>query len=133
MLPAMDFDELNDAMAESNRRARRGRTIARQMFASTVALVMVAFALFAAAPTGMGSFGPSPIEGVLTMPIGQLGLVGLAAGLFWMWRIVRPDPDPDAWSWRHLQSSLPVSMRRLQVASASIGRCRRTPSPSATT
>ncbi len=101
MLPAMDFDELNDAMAESNRRARSGRTIARHTFASTVLLVMVTFIVVAAAPTGMGPVTP-PIEMMLTTPLGQLGLVGLATGLFWMWRIVRADPDPDARSWRYL-------------------------------
>lgn len=96
MLPAMDFDELNDAMAESNRRARRGRTFARLTFASTVALVMFAFFLLAAAPGMMGGMG-----GPDTSQIDILGLVGLATGLYWMWRIVRADPDPDARSWRY--------------------------------
>ena len=102
MLSAMDFDELNDAMAESNRRARRGRTFARLTFASTVALVMFAFILLVAAPTGMGGGMGGPDTSRIDTMLTIIGLVGLATGLFWMWRIVRADPDPDARSWRYL-------------------------------
>lgn len=109
MLPDMDVDALNDAMAESNRRARRGRAIARLMFILAVGLAafLVAFLVyfvFLAPPqcmcpmsgTSPEAFGP-PI-GVIIM---MVGFVGSATGLFWMWRILRADPDPDARSWRH--------------------------------
>jgi hypothetical protein len=95
----MDFDELNTALAESNMRARLGRTNARLMFVLTAGLVALFVYVFVLAPPQfMGPIGYiEPIDRVTT----RLGLVGLAAGLFWMWRIVRADLDPDGRSWRH--------------------------------
>ncbi len=105
MLPAMDIDDLNDAMAESNRRARRGRTIARLLFGGTVGLIAFALLFFfvIAPPMCMCPMFPNP-PGLFGIPrdliIGIAGTVGTAAGLFWMWRIVRTEPDPESWSVR---------------------------------
>ena len=107
MLPGMDFDALNVAMAESNRRARRGRTVARLMLILAVGLValLVAAVVFVPSPcmcpmfvTPPGAFGQP--TGVL---IGVVGAVGSATGLIWMWRIARADPEPDTRSWRYRQ------------------------------
>lgn len=106
MLPPMDFGELNDAMAESNRRARRGRTVARLMFILTATLVaFVVYAFAVAQPACMCPMFQAPPE-LFGQPFGLIiemaGSVGVASGLFWMWRIVRADLDPDARSWRYL-------------------------------
>lgn len=103
----VDFDELNDAMAESNRRARRGRTVARLMFALTATLLAfsLVYFVFLMPPQCMCPMFQTP-PGLFGLPvglvIGMAGSVGVATGLFWMWRIVRTDPDPDAWSLRRL-------------------------------
>jgi hypothetical protein len=105
MLPAMDLEELNDALAESNVRAREGRALARVMFVATVALAgFLAYVVLAAPKCGgmmcpMFDSPPSPNIGDVTMAV---GLAGLLIGLVWMWRIVRAEGDPDARSWRHL-------------------------------
>ena len=101
----MDLDQLNDAMAESNARARKGRTLAWVGFVVTAALVaLVVYVVVVADPCAgmmcpMFDYPPSPNVGDVTM---GLGFGGLAVGLLWMWRIVRADRDPDARSWRHL-------------------------------
>lgn len=106
MLPTMDFDELNDFLADSNRRARVGRSIARLTFVLTAGLVaFLVYASLLAQPQCMCPLLQSP-PAAFGQPIGVIvllvGFVGLTAGLFWMWRIVRADPAPDARSWRHL-------------------------------
>ncbi|MDQ3129123.1 MAG: hypothetical protein M3Q66_11815 [Chloroflexota bacterium] len=104
----MDFDELNDVLAESNRHARHGRAIARLILVLTAGLIVFLLALaFVVAPSPcMCPMFATPPE-AFGLPLGVIlvtvGFVGLAAGLFWMWRIVRADPEPDARSWRHLQ------------------------------
>jgi hypothetical protein len=101
----MDLDQLNDALAESNARARRGRELAEVMLVVTAALAGFVTYVFAVRDPCAGmmcppfDYPPSPNIGDVTMGV---GLVGLAVGLLWMWRIVRADRDPDARSWRHL-------------------------------
>ncbi len=108
MLPAMDFDVLNDAMAKSSRRAQRGRAIAELMIVLTAGLVAVlGFVFISGPPQCMCPMFESRTEAFglpWSVIIGMVGFVGLATGLFWMWRIVRADPDPDApdgrdWAW----------------------------------
>ena len=102
----MDFDELNDFLAESNARARSGRALAWAMVVLTAGLVaFLVYALILAPPQCMCPMFQTPPEafglsiGVVTV---GLGFAGLAAGLIWMWRIVRGDRAPDTRSWRHL-------------------------------
>ena len=102
----MDFDELNTFLAESNKQARHGRTIARLTFVVTTALVafLLAYAFVLTPQCMCPMFGtpPETFGMSLGVAIGLVGFVGLASGLYWMWRIVRADLDPDARSWRHL-------------------------------
>lgn len=94
----MDVHELNRLFARSHRRARRGRTIARSVFIATVGLVAFAVSLFVFAPGNLGPKWEPPL-GIAAMLL--LGIVGVAVGLLWMWRIVSADPEPDARSWRY--------------------------------
>ncbi len=101
----MDVDELNDFLAESSRRARFGRAIARLIFVLTAGLVVFLVSAFVLAPPQcMCPMFATPPEafGLPLSVVTPLGIAGLAAGLFWMWRIVRADPDPEARTWRHL-------------------------------
>jgi hypothetical protein len=105
MLPAMDLDELNDALAESNARARKGNAVAWVTFVVTAVLAGFLTYVSVVAPQCGGMMCPMfdspPGPSVGHVMLG-LGLAGLAVGLTWMWRIVRADRDPDARSWRHL-------------------------------
>jgi len=100
----MDFDELNDAMAKSNARARWGRSAAWLIFAISAALPgLVAFLALVGSPCG-GFMCPMyvPISGPITgETLMALGFAGFGIGLLWMWRIVRADPEPDSRSWRY--------------------------------
>jgi len=72
-------------------------------FVSTVVLVALVVYVFVLAPPQCGGMcpmfdtPPSPNARDVTLGV---GLAGLAAGLIWMWRIVRADRDPDARSGR---------------------------------
>ena len=95
-LPTMSFDDLNDALEESNRAARRGRRLGRLLLVSAVAPIVLTAFLFATAPNTMYD-GPGVGDSVTTW----LGVVGMAVGLVWMWRIHRADPEPEARVWRY--------------------------------
>ena len=96
-------DQLNDAMAESNARAKLGQRLARVTLVVTAALAaFVTYAVVVADPcAGMmcPMFQTPPGPNVADVTLG-VGLAGLAGGLLWMWRIVRADRDPDARSSR---------------------------------
>jgi hypothetical protein len=92
----MDLDEL---MAESNARARRGRLLARQMFGGVVFLLFVAVFLYIAAPEGPFALVEDPGPIAVALPV--LGITGLVVGLAWMFRILRAKPEPDGKSWRY--------------------------------
>ncbi len=90
-----DLDEL---MAESNAKARRGRASARSLFAVVIVLVTFVAFLFLSLPNMIrGYFEPGLI--VLIAP--GLGILGVMVGLAWMIRILRADPEPDSSSWRY--------------------------------
>lgn len=91
--------DLNDFMAESNARARRGRRIARAMFGVAVfAPLLVAF-LFVVAPNGPTAMfaGPGPIWVIVP----GTAILGLVIGLLWMVRILRAHHEPEAKGWRY--------------------------------
>ena len=99
----MNLDELNDALAESNARGRRGRVLAWLTLAMTAALAaFVTYAVVVADPCpGMmcPMFDTPPSPNLADVTFG-VGFAGLALGLLWMWRIVRADGDPVARSSR---------------------------------
>jgi hypothetical protein len=89
-------DLIDVAFAESWRRARRGRMIARLIFALDLIAGPI---LFIAAPNiseARYSNDPSPASNVLLL-VAVPWLIGLA----WMWRILRADPEPDSEGWRY--------------------------------
>ena len=95
----MNLEQLDDFMADSNARARRGRLLARQMFGGTLIVLLLAGFLFVAAPnfSNVRFYDPGPIAVVVP----AAGILGLIIGLAWMVRILRSDPDPDAKAWRY--------------------------------
>jgi hypothetical protein len=95
----VDLAELDEFMARSNAKARRGREIARGLV--TAGLVVLAFVTFLllSLPDPMGGpiFEPSLSGWILP----GLGVLGILVGLAWMWRILRADPEPDTSAWRY--------------------------------
>jgi protein-S-isoprenylcysteine O-methyltransferase Ste14 len=93
-----DLADLDELMAQSNAKARRGRASARSLF--TAVLIFLAFAafLFLSPPNHTGGFfEPSLIEWIAP----GLGILGILVGLAWMVRIIRADPEPDSSAWRY--------------------------------
>jgi len=88
-------DLIDAVFAESWRRARRGRMIARLIF--TLALIAGPILYIAAANFGEPFGEPMYSNDIGTIRV--LLLVGVAVlwliGLVWMWRIVRADSQPD--------------------------------------
>jgi hypothetical protein len=97
--PALE-ERIDKVFAESFARARRGRRMAKEMFAAAWLTILLAAFLTVAAPAGpqpMGVPRPDPLTSGPTL----LGLSGIAIGLIWMWRILRADPEAGAPPWRH--------------------------------
>jgi len=88
-----DLADLDELMAESNAKARRGRRIARLIFAVAMSFVALVAFLITASPNTMG---PEPARWPLVA-----GIVGAGVGLFWMIRIIRADREPDSAAWRY--------------------------------
>lgn len=91
--------DLNEFMAESNARARRGRALGRWMILGVLVVLSFPAFLFIAAPNSMGQTGYDPGPIGLTVP--AIGVVGLVVGLIWMVRIFRADPEPRTKGWRY--------------------------------
>jgi protein-S-isoprenylcysteine O-methyltransferase Ste14 len=94
--------DLDEFMARSNARARRGRRVARALFAEAIGLVVLLAFLFVAAPNTIGPMmRPSWFVAAMGMIVPGAGVLGLIIGLAWMWRILRANPEPDSRSWRY--------------------------------
>jgi protein-S-isoprenylcysteine O-methyltransferase Ste14 len=93
-----DLAELDEFMAQSNAKARRGRASARGLFEAVVVLLaFVAFLLLSPPNTIEPFFEP----GLIVWIAPGIGILGILVGLAWMWRIVRADPEPDTSAWRY--------------------------------
>ena len=92
----MDLDEF---MAESNARAKRGRALGRMMILGALVVLAIPAFFFIAAPnfTAMSLHEPGALQ--VALPV--VGVAGLVIGFVWMVRIFRADPEPDAKSWRY--------------------------------
>jgi hypothetical protein len=90
----MDLDEF---MARSNARARRGRRVARQLFAVPVLLVASLLFIYLNQPSFMYEAPPNTLSAILFGVAVMIFVVGLA----WMVRILRAHAEPDAGSWRY--------------------------------
>jgi protein-S-isoprenylcysteine O-methyltransferase Ste14 len=94
----VDLADLDEFMAQSNAKARRGREIARVLV--TAVLVLLAFVafLFLNMPNTIGPlFEPRLTDWIVP----GLGILGILVGLGWMVRIFRADPEPDSSAWRY--------------------------------
>ena len=91
--------DLNEFMAESNARAKRGRALGRMMILGALVVLAIPAFFFIAAPnfTGMTLHEP----GALLVALPLVGVAGLVIGFVWMVRIFRADAEPDAKSWRY--------------------------------
>jgi hypothetical protein len=93
-----DLADLDEFMAESNAKARRGRASARSLFAAVLILLAFVGFLFLSLPnTFHPDFEPSLIEWIGP----GLGILGILVGLAWMVRILRAEPEPDSSAWRY--------------------------------
>jgi hypothetical protein len=92
----MNLDEVDKALEASSRAARHGWRLGRLLLVSAVTPIALMAFLFAAAPNTVYD-GPGVGDSVPTW----LGVVGIAVGLVWMWRIHRADPEPDPRAWRY--------------------------------
>jgi hypothetical protein len=82
---------------------RRGRAIARSMIVVAGALIPLMLFYLVAGPGSMGGpmFEPRYFGLTLHAATLVLGFGGMAAGLGWMIRIYRADPEPDEPTWRY--------------------------------
>lgn len=82
---------------------RRGRAIARAMIVLAGALIVLTLFYLVARPGWMGGpmFEPRYFGLTLDAAALVLGFGGIAAGLGWMIRIYRADPEPDEPTWRY--------------------------------
>jgi hypothetical protein len=80
---------------DSWRLARRGRRLAWLIFAGTVSVVALFALLILLGPSGHTMMTPRLRD--LVVPV--VGVIGIAVGLAWMWRILRADPEPDRNGW----------------------------------
>ena len=94
-----DLAELDEFMAQSNAKARRGREVARGLVTAVLVLLAFVAILFLNMPDPMGGpfFEPSLSGWILP----GLGVLGILLGLAWMVRIFRADPEPDSSAWRY--------------------------------
>jgi hypothetical protein len=92
-----DLADLDELMAESNAKARRGRASARSLFAAVLILLAFVAFLFLSLPNTFGHFEPGLIEWIAP----GVGILGILVGLAWMVRILRADPEPDSSTWRY--------------------------------
>ena len=94
--------DLNEFMAESNARAKRGRALGRMMIAG--ALVVLAFTAFLwiAAPNGpQAMFLEEPQLHALAVAVPVVAILGIVIGLVWMVRIMRAHHEPETKGWRY--------------------------------
>jgi biotin transporter BioY len=82
-------DLIDAAFAESWRRARRGRKLARLIFAEAISVALVGVVVLVLI---VGSNNTSPEPGLWAF---VPGVAGVVVGLVWMWRILRADSQPD--------------------------------------
>jgi hypothetical protein len=87
-------------MREDVRIARR---IARSLIVFAALLVGLVLFLWIAAPgsPGVPMFQPRILGLTYDVAFGIAGLAGMFAGLGWMIRICRADPEPDTRTWRY--------------------------------
>jgi hypothetical protein len=96
-----DLAELDEFMAQSNAKARRGRTSARGLFAAGLVVLAFVTLLLLNLPSAIGPLlEPGLIEWIAP-GMGILGILGILVGLAWMVRILRADPEPDSSAWRY--------------------------------
>ena len=94
----VDLAELDEFMAQSNAKARRGRASARGLFAAGLVVLAFVTLLFLNLPNPIGTLAE---PGLIDRIAPGIGILGILVGLAWMWRILRADPEPDTSAWRY--------------------------------
>jgi hypothetical protein len=93
-----DLAELDEFMAQSNAKARRGRANARGLVAAVLVLLAFVAVLLLSLPNTIGTLAePGLVERIAP----GIGILGILVGLAWMVRILRADPEPDSSAWRY--------------------------------
>jgi hypothetical protein len=96
---SMDVDEF---MAESNARAKRGRALGRMMIFGVLVVLAFTVFLWIAAPNFTAMSLQEP--GALQVALPFVGVAGLVIGLIWMVRILRAHHEPEPKGWRYRDS-----------------------------
>jgi hypothetical protein len=94
--------DLNEFMAESNAKARRGRALGRMMIFGVLVVLGIAAFLWIAAPNGpQAMFLEEPQPHALVVAVPVVAFLGLVIGLVWMVRISRAHQEPEPKGWRY--------------------------------
>jgi hypothetical protein len=86
-----------DDLERRRRRLQSARFLIRAELAIAFAAPLVAGFLYVAAPGFMGQREPMLAQVLLTWG----GIFGVIAGIVWMMRLSRPDPEAGERSWRY--------------------------------
>ena len=98
--PAADaILDLNEFMAKSNAKARRGRALGRMMIIGALVVLAFTVLLWIAAPNFTAMSLQEP--GALQIALPSVGFAGLVIGLVWMVRILRAHQEPEPKGWRY--------------------------------
>jgi hypothetical protein len=96
----MDLDEF---MARSNARARRGRRVARQLFAIPIFFAVSLAVLYVGQPNYIGPMYVAGSDRMSKIIFGAAAVI-FVVGLAWMVRILRSHHEPETGAWRYRDS-----------------------------
>jgi putative effector of murein hydrolase len=96
----MDLDEF---LARSNARARRGRRLARHLFAIPIFFATSLVLLYVVLPKYEGGMHDAGSDWISKIVIGAAVVIFLI-GLAWMLRILRSHHEPETGAWRYRDS-----------------------------
>jgi Flp pilus assembly protein TadB len=95
--------DLDEFMARSNARARRGRRTARHLFAIPIFFVTSLVLLYVGQPNSFGGMYDAGSDRISKIVIGAAAVI-FVIGLAWMVRILRAHHEPDTGAWRYRDS-----------------------------
>jgi len=96
----MDLDEF---MARSNARARRGRRVARHLFAIPIFFAVSLALLYVGQPTYIVPMY-DPVSDWTSKVVTGVAVLLFVIGLAWMVRILRSHHEPESGAWRYRDS-----------------------------
>jgi Flp pilus assembly protein TadB len=98
-----DLADLDEFMAQSNARARRGRRTARHLFAIPIFFATSLVLLYVGQPNYIGGMYDAGSDRMSKIVFGAAVLIYLI-GLAWMVRILRSHHEPETGAWRYRDS-----------------------------